>query len=76
MTFDPDCIIFLVHNIIASGSISNLEFRNALRALNLGFTSKEIDLLLNYINENGDGMINWMDFMRKLQATATTGLIN
>ena len=62
--------------MIACGSISNLEFKNALRALNLGFTSKEIDLLLNYINENGDGMINWMDFMRKLQATATTGLIN
>jgi len=43
--------------------------------LNLGLTSKEIDMLLNYIDESGDGMINWHEFSKKLSPTVTTQLI-
>lgn len=32
------------------GNITNLQFKKALRALNIALTAKEIDLLLNYCN--------------------------
>ena len=39
--------VFAQFDSDGSGKISNLEFKNALRQLNLGLTSKEIDILLD-----------------------------
>jgi Ca2+-binding EF-hand superfamily protein len=61
--------VFASFDSDGSGKLSNLEFKNALRQLNLGLTSKEIDMLLNYIDESGDGKINWEEFSKKLEST-------
>ena len=42
--------------------LSQNEFRNALRKLNLGFTSREIDRLMAKIDTNNDGKIDWKEF--------------
>lgn len=33
--------------------------------MNIGLTSREIDLLLNYCDESGDGVVNWIEFANK-----------
>lgn len=48
-----------------SGTISNVEFRNALRDLNLGLSLDEIDVLQNICDENQDGLINYSEFVKK-----------
>ena len=35
------------------------EFRNAIRRLGLGITSREIDTLMQRIDTNGDGKIDY-----------------
>jgi len=47
------------------GLISNIDFRNAFKQLNLGITTKEIDELLSYCDINKDGFINWKEFEKK-----------
>ncbi len=47
------------------GTISNVEFRNALRDLNLGLSLEEIDVLQNLCDENQDGLINYEEFIKK-----------
>ena len=42
-----------------NGYISEVEFRNAIRKLNLGLTSREIDQLMRKIDTNSDGKISW-----------------
>mgnify|MGYP003895146755 CR=1 FL=1 len=42
-----------------NGFITQVEFRNALRRLNLGITSREMDQVLQQLDNNGDGMIDW-----------------
>ncbi len=48
-----------------NGFLSQIEFRNAVRQLNLGLTSREIDQLLNKIDSNSDGKIDWREFSSK-----------
>ncbi|EGR32180.1 hypothetical protein IMG5_093040 [Ichthyophthirius multifiliis] len=48
-----------------SGNISNLEFKSAFRNLSIGLTSKEIDVLLNFCDESGEGIVNWKEFLKK-----------
>jgi EF-hand domain pair len=50
-----------------NGYISQVEFRNALRKLNLGVTSREIDKLLQKIDSNQDGKIDWKEFIAKFK---------
>lgn len=45
-----------------NGFISQVEFRNAIRKLNLGLSSREIDQLLSKIDVNGDGKISYPEF--------------
>jgi Ca2+-binding EF-hand superfamily protein len=47
------------------GLISNIDFRNAFKQLNLGITTKEIDELLSYCDINKDGFIDWKEFEKK-----------
>ncbi len=48
-----------------TGFISNLLFKNALRNLNIGLSSKQIDEILMMSN-NDDGMVNWKQFCQRV----------
>jgi len=48
-----------------SNDISNLEFINAIKSLNLGLNLTEIEDLLFYCDENHDGKINFQEFVKK-----------
>ena len=51
--------IFREYDHDRNGTISQVEFRNALRKLNLGLTSREIDKLMDKIDTQIDGGIDW-----------------
>lgn len=57
--------IFNEFDVDGSGNISNLEFKEAFRKMNIGLTSREIDYLLDYCDDSGDGKVNWHEFMYK-----------
>ena len=48
-----------------SGSVSNLEFINAVKKLNVGLSLKEIEELIVYLDANQDGMISFQEFARR-----------
>lgn len=48
-----------------SGDLSNLEFINAIKNLNLGLNLTEIEDLLVYCDSNQDGKISFHEFVRK-----------
>ena len=48
-----------------SNDISNLEFINAIKSLNLGLNLTEIEDLLFYCDSNHDGRINFQEFVAK-----------
>lgn len=50
-----------------TGTISNLEFKEAIRSLNIGFKSREIDVLIKYIEPTRDNRINYFDFAHKFR---------
>lgn len=50
-----------------NGFVSEVEFRNAIRKLNLGMTSREIDQLMRKIDSNSDGKISWQEFISKFK---------
>ena len=50
-----------------NGYISQVEFRNAIRKLNLGLKSREIDKMLERIDTNMDGKIDWKEFISKFK---------
>jgi len=50
-----------------SGRLSNKEFRNGIRKLGLGLTLREIDLLMNRIDKNMDGMVDYSEFCGRFQ---------
>jgi len=52
-------------DIDRSGDISNLEFINAIRKLNLGLSLKEIEELILYCDSNQDGKISFQEFVIK-----------
>ena len=52
-----------------NGFISQVEFRNAIRKLNLGLTSREVDKLMLRIDSNQDGKIDYQEFMSKFKTT-------
>jgi Ca2+-binding EF-hand superfamily protein len=47
--------IFAQFNPDGDNYITQIEFRNAIRQLNLGLTAREIDQLMVRIDENNDG---------------------
>lgn len=48
------------------GKITNLEFRNVIKKLNLGLTTIEINQLFDFINVNSDGSVNYESFVNRL----------
>jgi hypothetical protein len=59
--------IFRSFDTDGNGYISEVEFRNAIRKLNLGITSREIDKIMEKIDTNQDGRIDWQEFMSKFK---------
>ena len=50
-----------------TGKITPIEFKNVINKLNLGLSSYEVNLLLDYCNTTSDGFLNWMSFVNKIQ---------
>ncbi len=53
-----------------NGYISSNEFRNAIRRLNLGLSSRDIDQIMKKVDTNGDGKIDWKEFMDKFKSSS------
>jgi Ca2+-binding EF-hand superfamily protein len=51
------------------GKISSNEFRKAVRRLNLGLSSRDIDLIIMRCDTNNDGQIDWLEFCKRFQST-------
>ena len=49
-----------------TGFLSTLEFRTALRNLNIGLSSREIDTIITLCN-NVKGLINWQEFCSNMK---------
>lgn len=64
-TFDKD----------GNGLISPLEFRHAVRTLNINLSAKEIDEIIRVCDRNMDGMIDWMEFSSKFKTKDNEKLI-
>lgn len=47
--------------------MTNLEFKEAIRKLNIGLTSKQIDDLLNATPMGNDGRVKYGDFIRRMK---------
>ena len=54
-----------------SGKLTSVEFRNGIRKMGLGLTSREIDQLMVIIDTNADGMIDYKEFETKLGKNTT-----
>lgn len=52
-------------DVDGSGDVSNLEFINAMRKLNLGLNLKEMEDLIMYCDSNQDGKISFNEFIRR-----------
>jgi Ca2+-binding EF-hand superfamily protein len=64
-TFDQD----------GNGLITPLEFRHAVRSLNINLTAKEIDEIIKVCDRNMDGMIDWKEFSAKFKTKENERLI-
>lgn len=53
-----------------TGKLNNIQFKKAIRFLNIALTSKELDLLLNYCDYKVDTLINWREFMKRFEPNA------
>ena len=50
-----------------SGKLTPLEFRNGVRKLGLGLSSRDIDNILARLDSNADGLIDYEEFAHKLK---------
>ena len=66
MSFDQ---VFNEFDSDGNGFITRVEFRNALRKLNLGLTAREIDKIMLRIDTNQDGKIDYKEFSAKFKNT-------
>lgn len=53
-----------------NGYVTLVEFRNAIRRLGLGVTSRDLDSLMHQIDRNGDGKIDWLEFSSKFKGNS------
>lgn len=59
--------IFYEFDEDGNGYITSVEFRNAIRKLGIGLTSRDIDQLMAKIDTNQDGRIDYYEFMAKFK---------
>ena len=58
-----------------NGYITPIEFRNAVRKLNINLSAKEIDEIIRVVDRNLDGMIDWLEFSSKFKTKENEKLI-
>ena len=58
--------IFLKFDSKNIGFLSNLDFRNALRQMNIGLSMNDIDSIMNTCEIIQPGIINWREFIKKI----------
>ncbi|CAD8069030.1 unnamed protein product [Paramecium sonneborni] len=58
--------LFKQYDLDDTGFITNLEFRQVIRNLNMGLTFQDIDILSAMLDTNRNSMVNWKDFSKKL----------
>lgn len=54
--------VFRQADVDGSGSLSRHEFRDALKAAELGLTRKDINLIMSHVDVDGDGVITYAEF--------------
>ena len=59
-----------------SGKLSAVEFRKALRKLNIGLSARDIDNILSRIDTNNDGVIDWQEFFKAFKSNETEKVTN
>ena len=67
---------FLLKNvdfIIKIGVISRPELKDGLRQLNMGLSATQIDDVLTFVDKDGDGQINYFEFVRQFGDHQTAG---
>jgi hypothetical protein len=67
--------IFKKFDADGNGYITSVEFRNAIRELNLALTSREIDEIIKKVDTNLDGMIDYKEFSAKFRVKENEKLI-
>jgi len=67
--------VFEMFDEDGNGFITPVEFRNAVRKLNLNLTSREIDEIIKVVDRNQDGMIDWQEFADKFKVKENEILI-
>lgn len=72
MTSAPKSLedVFSEFDTDGNGFVTPVEFRNAIRKLGLGLTSRDIDAILAKIDSNADGRIDYCEFMNKFKTSA------
>lgn len=60
-------IVFKQFDIEQNGLVTKVQFKRALRLLNLGLTEQEINSLLDHTQETEDGLINFRAFTSKFK---------
>jgi len=55
--------IFRRADVDGSGSLNRTEFRDCLKAAELGLTRKEVNAILSEVDENNDGQVSYAEFM-------------
>ena len=61
--------LFTANDPGKSGLLTVAEFRQAVRQLALGLTSRDIDRLVKEMDTQKDGLINWHEVLRRCQAS-------
>lgn len=54
--------VFANYDEFDTGFITNLEFRNVMRKLNIGLSTADIDAVLNITESVNGAKINWKEF--------------
>ncbi|CAK76335.1 unnamed protein product (macronuclear) [Paramecium tetraurelia] len=58
--------LFKQYDLDNTGFITNLEFRQVIRSLNMGLTFQDIDILSAMLGTDRNSMVNWKEFSKKL----------
>ena len=67
--------VFEMFDKDGNGFVTPVEFRNAVRKLNLNLTAREIDEIIKVVDRNMDGMIDWQEFSAKFKTRQSERLI-
>merc|ERR1712216_908304 len=64
--------VFMKADRDGNGSLSRKEFATCIKEADLGFTRKEINVLLSEVDADGDGMVSYEEFFLQLLGAAAS----